>query len=273
MIRLAVIGEDVSKSHSPAIHSFILRRFRQDCAYESVSIPRTEFFARAEELFAHYDGFNVTIPYKAEILSHLERLVGDAQILGAANTVVTRGRIGYHTDGEGFMLMLGSAGLSVRAKSVLVLGAGGAGRSVVCSLLRAGAQVFVYEKDETRLADLQRRVHGFFPCERVPLRPFDLIVNCTGVGMHKTEGSLPAVAGEDGDAAERLIKACGAAVDLIYEPARSEFLRVAEGYKKPVLNGEAMLFFQAYLADCIFLGRPCDRLEACRLWEEYRENL
>ena len=272
MMRLAVVGEHVENSHSPEIHGFLFNKFNKTCTYEKVSISQDRFHECAEELFSRFDAFNVTVPFKQAILPHLQSLQGNVELLLSANTVISDGREGYSTDGGGFLLMLSAAGLEVRGKRILVLGAG---RSVVFALCNAGAEVFVYEKDVFRLETFRRRMGMFTICRQLPLRPFDLIVNCTGIGMHGTEGMLPTAEYEGGStgSVEPLLSLCGGAVDLIYEPARSEFLRVAEKYKKPTLNGEAMLFFQAYLADCIILGRYSSPGEACTLWEKYRETL
>ncbi len=275
MLKLAVVGKDVSLSESPAIHEFILRRrFGTACSYERVSIPPESFSLRAEELFSRFDGFNVTIPFKGEILPYLKELKGDAAAFGAVNTVVSKSRFGYNTDGYGFLLMLENEDIAVKNKSVLVLGAGGAGRSCVKKLVEAGAEVFVYERDGGRLAAVYGEFGGFTPLTKVPERHYDVVVNCTGVGMHATVGMLPSLDYENGetDTAERLLRECGQAVDLIYTPARSEFLRTAERFSKPVLNGASMLFYQAYMADCIYLSAPSDAKEAGRLWKEYREE-
>ncbi len=275
MLKLAVIGKDVSKSDSPAIHEFILRRrFHTQCTYERVSIPPDLFAARAEELFARYDGFNVTIPFKTDILPFLRKTAGDAKVFGAVNTVLCASRTGYNTDGFGFLLMLENEGVEVKGKSVLVLGAGGAGRSCVAKLAEAGAEVFVYERDAARLAAVHGELGGFTPLSRVPERRFDVLLNCTGVGMHTTEGMLPSLTYESGeeDTAERLLRECGQAADLIYVPARSRFLQVAEQYGKPAVNGASMLFYQAYMADCLYLSVPADAEEAGRLWKEYKER-
>ncbi len=272
MLKLAVIGKDVSQSDSPAIHNFILRRFAEQCTYEKVSIPPEKFSCFAEELFSRYDGFNVTIPFKGEIIKYLQSLEGDAKSFGAVNTVVAKGRRGFNTDGYGFMLMLENAGLDVRNQSVLVLGAGGAGRSCIKKLTEAGADVYAYERDEARLLSVYGEFGGFTPLNIVPLRPFDIILNCTGVGMHSTVGMLPSVAFDMGvGTVEPLLRECGAAVDLIYVPKQSEFLRVARDHGKFTLNGAAMLFYQAYLADCIYLGRTSDSEEAKQFWKEYSE--
>ncbi len=271
-MRLAVIGKDVTKSESPAIHEFILKNFRTECRYEKVSIPPEAFSSQAEALFSRYDGFNVTIPFKGEIVGYLKELRGDAKAFGAVNTVLSASRVGYNTDGYGFMLMLEDEGVDVRGKSVLVLGAGGAGRSCIKKIAENGAVVYAYGRDFARLTAVFEEIGGFTPLSDVPLVDYDMIVNCTGVGMHATEGETPVIslAGEK-KPVDGLLSRCGIAVDLIYTPKQSEFLRVAEAFGKKTVNGAAMLFFQAYLADCIFCGRAENSGEAKSLWKKYSE--
>ena len=91
-----------------------------------------------------------------------------------------------------------------------------------------------------------------------------MIVNVTGVGMHKTEGLSPVGA--------EILQHCEVAVDLIYYPRKSEFLRIAESLGKRIINGEGMLYYQAYYADCIILGRVPKASEAKELFEKYREE-
>ena len=275
MLKLAVVGKDVSASASPRMHTFILEKLGETCSYEKISIPPEEFSAYAESLFRDYDAFNVTIPFKGEIIPYLKELRGDARTFGAVNTVVCRERTGYNTDGYGFMLMLEDAGVAVSGKKVLVLGVGGAGRSCIKKLTEAGAEVYAYGRRMETVQSAHQDLGGFTPLERVPIKPFDMIINCTGVGMHDTVGMTPPVRLEDGSVipvGEELLSLCGAAVDLIYEPKESEFLRIARACKKPAVSGGAMLFYQAYYADCIFIGRTPDAEEAKKLWESYSEE-
>lgn len=263
MLKLAVIGKDVSRSLSPAMHKFILGGLGAACEYDAISIPPEEFSSRAEALFGQYDAFNVTIPFKTDIMPYLKELRGDAPVFGAVNTVLCRERAGYNTDGFGFVLMLRNAGISVKNKSVLVLGAGGAGRSCIKKLIEEGSEVSAFERDCNRLNAVHEEFGGFTPLERVPLKAYDIVVNCTGIGMHRTVGQTPV--------GEELLSLCGAAVDLIYVPAQSEFLRIAEAAGKRTVNGASMLFYQAYRADCIFLGKEPDEEEAKKLWLKFTE--
>lgn len=273
MLKLAVVGKDVSQSQSPSMHTYILRNLGAKCSYETVSVPPAQFTERAEELFSRFDAFNVTIPFKGEIIPFLRRTEGDARVFGAVNTVVSATRTGYNTDGEGFSLMLKNAGVEIAGKTALVLGAGGAGRSCCKKLADGGAVVSVYERDEERLYGVYRELGGFSQLTEVPVAPFDIVVNCTGIGMHDTVGKTPAVVFSGGTAEPvggQLLSLCGTAVDLIYVPAQSEFLRIAASLGKKTVNGAPMLFYQAYYADCIYLGRTPDAAEAKALYEGYR---
>lgn len=274
MLKLAVIGKDVSKSQSPSMHGFLLNAFGETCTYDKLSVPPEEFQSCMEELFCAYDAFNVTIPYKQAIMPFLEKLSEEGKRLGAVNTVLTKSRAGFNTDAGGFSLLLETEGISVTGKRVLVLGAGGAGRSCIAQLSAQGAEVFVYEKSEVRLEEVSKELGGFQALQKLKTEPYDLIVNCTGVGMHDTVGSLPAVRTQKGEEPlpEELLKTCEAAVDLIYEPKQSAFLAAAKRLGKRTVNGEGMLFYQAYLADCIILNRtPCAE-EAKRLGKRYKEK-
>ena len=275
MLKLTVIGKDVSQSLSPRMHTFIIRRLGGDCTYDAVSIPPAEFPGRAAELFSRYDGINVTIPFKADMVPFLSELRGDAASFGVVNVVTTKDKAGYNTDGYGFLMMLENAGVSVKGRTALVLGAGGAGRSCIKKLTDAGATVSAFERDEARLAAVYREFGGFTPLTSVACKPYDLIFNCTGIGMHDTVGQTPSVRREDGSVSpvgEELLAQCGTAVDLIYVPAESEFLRLARALGKRTVNGDAMLFYQAYMGDCIFLGRTPSSAQAKKLWDEYREE-
>lgn len=272
MLKLAVIGKDVSKSLSPEMHGFILQKLHTGHIYDAISVAAEDFSARAEELLGAYDGLNVTIPFKQEILPFLKRIEGDAEDFGAVNTVRCKERAGYNTDGSGFMLMLENESIQIAGKSVLVLGAGGAGRSCIKKLTAAGAAVSVYERDGERLRKVLSEFGGFTPLADVPAADFDVVINCTGVGMHQTVGQLPTVKSGEREVSCSFLLHGEAAVDLIYEPAESAFLKEAKRRGMRTVNGLGMLFYQAYWADCIFLQREASADEAKRFYREYREE-
>ena len=248
MIKLAVIGKDVSKSTSPEIHNFIASELGLKISYEKISVPEEQFESRIDGLIKTYDGFNVTIPYKLSVIPHLKSTEGDATAFGAVNTVLTSTLTGYNTDGLGFMQMLNSEGVKVKGCEVLLLGAGGAGRSVAKKLSDAGAYVDIYDRNFTNAESVAAQFASVSALKEVAPKKRKLIVNATGVGMHKTEGLSPV--GE-----------------------KSEFLRIAEDLGKKIINGRAMLFYQAYYSDCIYFGLNPSPEIAAKLFKKYLKEV
>ena len=262
-LKMAVVGKDVSKSLSPKMHTFILNKLNVECVYDTVSIDIDKFDLEFPKILEEYDTLNVTIPYKLSCIPYLNQVLDDAKTFGAVNTICANEKIGYNTDGMGFMLMLENAGIEVLGKNILVLGSGGVGRSVIKKLIDAKANVFAYDLNQEGLESVYKEFPEFTPLKDIENKPYDVIINCTGVGMHKTEGISPV--GND------LISLSNACVDLIYVPKESEFLRLGRINGKKTVNGEAMLFYQAYYADCYFLGLKKDAKLAKELFEEYQK--
>ena len=260
-LKLAVIGKDVSQSGSPKIHKFIAERMGNSVEYTALSIHEDKFETEIEAIISRFDGFNVTIPYKLSVIPHLKKIEGDAKTFGAVNTVLSSERSGHNTDGMGFIMMLENNSVSVKGKKVLLLGAGGAGRSVAKKLSDAGANVEVYDKFADNVKKLAAEFTGIKPLDEIQVKPYDIIINATGVGMHKTVGISPVGA--------ELVELCDTAVDLIYTPKKSAFLELAESLGKKIVNGEGMLFYQAYFAECIYFGLKPDNAQAKLLFEEF----
>ena len=262
-LRLGLVGKDVSKSLSAQIHSFILGELGCEVEYELLSVAVDEFDNAVRYLMGDFEGFNVTIPYKRDIMEYLDEIVGDAVEFGAVNTVVPGTATGYNTDGIGFLLMLKLEGVEVAGKTALVLGAGGAGRSSAVALKNSGAKVSMYQRRREELLETCEQL-GVTAADSPECGGFDIVVNATGVGMHNTVGISPV--------SEAAFVGGSVAVDLIYRPKMSEFLRLAERCGLQTVSGGAMLFFQAYYADCYFLGKvPCEA-EAGMLYQKYLEK-
>ena len=128
------------------------------------------------------------------------------------------------------------------------------------ALKKAGAEVFMYQRRREKLLETCEQL-GVFAANDGEEGGYDLLVNCTGVGMHDTVGQSPVMA--------KAFDGASGAIDLIYAPSKTEFLRLAEEKGLSILNGKAMLFYQAYYADCIYLGvQPSDE-QAQKLYQEY----
>ncbi len=259
-LHLGLIGKDVSKSDSERIHRFILNELGMECYYERFSVNADEFDNTMRRLMGDFDGFNITIPYKRDVMEYLNAVVGDAMKFSAVNTVVTSTGVGYNTDGMGFMQMLRVANIAVEDKKILVLGGGGSGRSTASALFDAGAKVYMYQRNRVKLLETCQEL-GITPIDNPESGGYDILVNCTGVGMHDSEGKSPVTAAAFAGAT--------AAIDLIYVPKQSEFLRLAKAQGLQTCNGAAMLFYQAYYADCLFLDIQPSEEQAQEFYEKY----
>ena len=89
-LRLGLVGKDVSKSESERIHRFILSQLNVVCEYENFSIPDDQFDNTIRHLLGDFDGFNITIPYKRDVMEYLDGVEGDALTFGAVNTVINK---------------------------------------------------------------------------------------------------------------------------------------------------------------------------------------
>lgn len=194
MNRFAVIGHPVAHSLSPAMHAANFAAIGYDGEYGRFDVAPEELasFVRARR-DEGYLGLNVTIPHKLAVLPLLDRVDGSVKVYGACNTVkfCEDGSIaGYNTDAEGFLSSLSSHGASLPGAKVLVMGFGGAGRTVAIAALRGGAgEVFVGVRHDVDTQGLAARPVSL--AEAARLAPsMDMIVNATPVGLRAGDGPV-----------------------------------------------------------------------------------
>jgi len=263
MVNLALVGADVSNSGSPKIHSFIAKSFNKKISYSLISLKADEFDTEIEKALDSFDGVNITAPYKLLVMRHLKSVRGAALNCGSVNTVVCANRLGFNTDCAGFMHLAELFSVHVIGSRVLVLGAGGAARCVVYSLTECNADVFVYSRTYKRAEELSKTFKNTTALKALA-GEYDVIVNATGVGAGESEGLTPAPAD--------IFRGAKNAIDLIYKPAQTEFLRLAKSSCLNAVNGFSMLFFQAYYSDCLYFCKAPDKEEAVYLYKKYIEK-
>ena len=149
-LKLAVIGDPVDHSASPALHREFLKLAGTSGTYEAIRVGAgTAAHEIARLRAAGYTGLNVTTPLKEEAFAYVDSLDAIARASGAVNTIVfSQRRVrGYNTDGIGALGALKAAGLaSVLGARVLVLGAGPTARATIAALVAAGARTFVWNR-------------------------------------------------------------------------------------------------------------------------------
>ena len=231
-----VIGDPIGHSLSPLMHNAAFAARKIDATLLPFHVRRLrEFLASVEPL--GIAGFGVTLPHKQSILRYLDDCDPLAAQVGAVNTVVVRrgGRLsGYNTDYVGVLRAIESR-VPLRGSRVLLIGAGGAARAAAFALAHAGAAVAICARRPAQAEALARAVSGSV-VERhsLPRESFEVIVNCTPVGMHPGGGS-PLEARELN---------CRVVMDLIYRPRLTELLRRARRRGIEVISGAEMFLAQ-----------------------------
>lgn len=255
-MKLGLIGEILGHSLSPVIHEEIFRKLGIAGTYQLIEIPREDFTGQARALLASLDGFNVTIPYKTEIIPLLDSLSPEAAAIGAVNTVAVRGgkSRGYNTDYLGFSRTLDQIGADPYGKDAVVLGTGGAARALLqCLCDRGAASVRVVSRHPERTdpafaAFAEERQISIVSYEDIEAgHGAYLLVNATPCGMYPHGEASPLTEA----AARRFPKV----VDIIYNPKETKLLAAARRGGADGANGMYMLAAQAVAAEEIWLSR------------------
>ncbi len=203
-----------------------------------------------------FRGFNVTMPYKVEILPLLARLSPAVDLIGAANTIRREGDgwVGENTDGKGFLTAVSEV-LDPRGLRVCVLGAGGAARAVAVELALAGAaSIEIVNRDPGRGRSLAGLI-AMRTATRATWRPWaspivvepgvEILVNATSIGLH----DLDAAPDVDLTHAGRPLVA-----DVVFNPPRTKLLRAAEAAGCLTLDGLGMLANQGAIGFRLWTG-------------------
>ena len=252
--RYAVIGNPISHSKSPLIHSLFAKQTGQDICYEAIEAPLDGFTTTIQRLHREgYKGCNVTVPFKFEAYRCATQLSERATSAKAVNTLSLTGDsiVGDNTDGAGLIRDIEqNLGVSLKSRHVLLMGAGGAAYGVALPLLNAGAALTVANRTAERAIELAysfpRKGITAGNYEKLKNLQFDVIINATSAGLDDSQVPLPPG-----------IFAPGAlAYDMMYG-RETPFMAFARSQNAQVADGLGMLVEQAAEAFYLWHGiRP-----------------
>lgn len=269
--RCALFGENVEKSFSGAIHKFVLGAFGfENFSYEQISCGGEEFKNQLKK--PAYRLINATYPFKGELFLNAKNKQKNVELIKNANFML--GGAAYSTDGDGLVYALLNGGFNPKNQNALIIGAGGAGKSICVALAKAGANVYVFnrtaEKAKLFFAECLKQGLNVLPYaarESYDERnksvknkniKFGVVINATPYGNPQ---------GIFGD----IFKGVVVAVDINYKKP-SEFLEKAKNCGAEIFDGESMLFYQGYLFDCVICKKTPDLAEAKRLFDLFKRK-
>lgn len=243
-----VVGSPVAHSRSPALHGYWLKRMGLRGHYIPMDVAGGDLKAALKTLpLLGFVGINVTIPHKEAVLGLADLVTDRAALIGAANTLTFRpdGKIyADNTDGYGFVenLRQGAPGWDPKAGPAAVLGAGGAARAVVASLIDLGVpEIRIANRTKVRAEALRsdfgpRVVVYDWGLASTMLEGAATVVNATSLGM---EGKHEFRVNLDG------LSPGAVATDLVYTPLMTPFLSGAAERGCRIVDGLGMLLHQA----------------------------
>lgn len=258
-----IIGYPIEHTLSPVFQNAAFKKVGLNWVYLPLLVRPIQLGSAIKGLKAlNFVGINVTMPHKREVIKYLDELSPTVRISGVANTILFKKNslVGYNTDGQGFVESLKrNVKFSPRGKNVLLIGAGGAAKSIAVSLALAGIKrLVIINRTPERAQRLQRLIHDNFPrCIVKVLAANDekivslqsesqLIVNATSIGMLSNPG-LPI--GMENIGRKHLV------YDVIYEPTETQFLIDAKKRGAKTLNGAYMLLYQGIASWQIWTGQ------------------
>jgi len=259
----ALLGHPVKQSLSALMHNTGFEYLGLDYLYIPFDIEQKDLETTVAGLKAlDFTGFNLTMPHKQEIIQYLDEVSEEAKLIGAVNTVVIKkGRlIGYNTDGKGYIASLEEEKVPLKNQKVVMVGAGGAAKSIAIQLAMEGArEIFLLNRTIGPAKEIADTIAENIRGCRVKFQEFtqnnlqkalegaNILINCTPLGMHSMKDSSII---ED----ESILRKELVVSDVIYNPCETKLLRQGKNRGCKTLNGLGMLIWQGAFAFKLWTG-------------------
>ena len=257
---IGVFGHPVSENPTVVMYEAAFAELGLNWRYLTIEVYPQDLAAAMKGVRAfNMRGINLTIPHKVAVLPYLDEVKPAAALMGAVNTVVRVGDrlVGENTDGKGFMTALTQdAKVDPRGKRVVILGAGGAARSITVELALAGAErLTVVNRSPGRGQELVELLNSRTPVKAVfaawsgsyaiPAGT-EILVNATSIGLFPNVNEKPEIAYDS-------ITPGMVVCDVIHTPM-TPFLAEAQGRGAQIVDGLGMLVYQGAIGFKLWTG-------------------
>ena len=257
---VGVFGHPVSENPTVVMQEAAFRALNLNWRYLTIEVLPRDLGTAMQGLRAfNMKGINLTIPHKVAVLQYLDEVKPDAALIGAVNTVVRIGDklVGENTDGKGFMHSLTQVSkVNPNGKKVLVLGAGGAARSITVELALAGAQqITIVNRSPERGKVLAELLNSKTPVKTSFIQwqgkftipsDTDILVNATSIGLFPNVHEKPDI---NYDSINSKMVVC----DVIHTPM-TPFLKEAQDRGAKIVDGLGMLVYQGAIGFKLWTG-------------------
>ena len=250
---ICLLGHPVKHSFSPKIHNYLFEKYNQEKVYVCFDIEEKNLGKGIDGIRAlGILGCNITIPHKVNVMNYLDNVEKNAKIIGAVNTIKNEGGIltGYNTDGVGFSKSIIDSGYGLEDKRVLIIGAGGACRSIAVDLASNKVKsIEIRNRTLSKAIDIVDTIK----------EKFDIAIQEAAkiLEIEISSEKIPTVVKELalGDADENIKVAKKILVcDIVYKPFNTNLIKWAKNNKLDVVYGIDMLINQGLHAFYIWTG-------------------
>ena len=259
-------------SVSPIIHNNAFEKLGINFAYLSFEVNKDNLKDAVQSIKTlNMRGVNLSMPNKKEVIQYLDEISETAKLSQSVNTIVNDNGIlkGYSTDGKGFFKSLEEEKIFVKDKNITILGTGGASIAIISQAVFEGIKnIFVFKRDKNweeqkkildNIASKTNSQIELFSLEdknilKRKIEESDLLINATSVGMKENTSLI-----EDKNFFRKDLIVC----DIIYNPAKTKLLQIAEKEGCKIINGIGMLLYQGALSFELWTNKkmPVDYIE------------
>jgi len=271
-----IVADPIKHSFSPMMHNTAFQTLGIDDVYLAFEVKTHQlhdFVTSVKTL--PIKGFNVSMPYKIEIMKYLDEMTREAQLCQAVNTVknVAGKLIGHITDGKGFLMACDEKGWKIKDQKLVMMGAGGAACAIMVEAALQGAkEIVVYNRSDKPFV---RELNEKLDCSIIlkPLSDLDslrkdlldayLLIQTTSVGMEpNSQGCLI----PDASYLPSGLKVA----DIIYNPKETKLLTMAKQKGLEYMNGEGMILYQGAVSFEFWTGQtmPIPEVKKALDWSE-----
>ncbi|MEZ0536235.1 shikimate dehydrogenase [Caldicellulosiruptoraceae bacterium PP1] len=246
-MKFYLLGKSLKHSISPLIHSYFYNKLNINATYSNLEIADESLIADFIQKFKIDEeslGFNITIPYKENILNFVNEISEDVSIIGASNCVYKKDNklVAENTDWIGFIKGIEHKNIDFINKTILLIGAGGASRSIIYALHKLKVKkVILTNRTYENALKFVEIYKNFIDIEPIKWhnfykKPIDIIINTTPIGMGEFIDISPL---------DSIPNNVQFVFDAIYNPYETKLIKLAKEMNIDYLNGLHMLIYQA----------------------------
>ena len=238
--KFLVIGNPISHSLSPLIHNYWIKKSKVSAIYDKKLLENNDlknFILKIKNKEIY--GANITVPFKKEIISHLDKLSPEAIKTQSVNTIYLDDDkiVGHNTDITGFELAIKDTQYDIAQKDILILGAGGVVPSIIFALKKMKvSKITLINRTKNKANEMRNLFNDLTILDWGEIPNFDMVINATSIGL-KDEDEINLDFSKVGNGKFYY--------DVIYNPKQTNFLKNAKKLGNKIENGKKMFIYQA----------------------------